>query len=164
MLEALFNVINDIFSVSNTKDVISLVGFLIIIFSGSYVIFIYYFNKYYTRKYKNDFLYLFWGYEDKENKISSDKYLSLFIYHFITAYDLNSYKFFHKKYKFFPEDIMDMDPNSFMPNATKGNLESFEKKHIKWLKFNVISQNIIVVLCFVFFVLVYMSYGSTQDF
>ena len=127
MLEALFNVISDIFSVSNTKDFISLTVFLIIIFSGPYVIFIYYFNKYYAKKYKNDFFYLFWGYEDTENKMSADNHLSLFIYQFIGAYKLNSYNYFNKRYKFFPEDIKDMDPTSFMPNATKANLNDFEK-------------------------------------
>lgn len=153
MLEALFKVINDIFSVSNTKDFISLTVFLIIIFSGPYVIFIYYFNKYYTKKYKNDFFYLFWGYEDTENKMSADNHLSLFIYHFIGAYKLNSYKYFNKRYKFFPEDIKDMDPTSFMPNATKANLNTFEKKHLKWIRFNVVSQNIIIFLAFVVVVL-----------
>ena len=116
---------------------------------AAYMIFIYYFNKYYTKKHKNDFFYLFWGYEDTENKMSADKYLSLFIYHFITAYKLNSYKFFNKRYKFFPENLKDMDPTSFMPNATKGNLENFEKKHMKWIKFNVISQHILLGLGFV---------------
>ena len=109
---------------------------------------IYYFNKYYTRKYKNDFLYLFWGYEDKENKISADKKLSLFIYYFIGAYSTNSYKWFNKRYKFFPENIKDIHPHSLMPNATKGNLENFEKKHIKWLRFNIISQNILYLFAF----------------
>ena len=157
MLEALFNVINDIFSVSNTKDVISLVGFLIIIFSGSYVIFIYYFNKYYTRKYKNDFFYLFLGCKDIENKISVDNNLSLLIYHFIGIYKINSYKYFNKRYKFFPEDIKDMDPTSFMPNATKANLNDFEKKHLKWIRFNIVSQNIIVVLFFTFLTIFFFS-------
>ena len=122
---------------------------LYIYLGAAYMIFIYYFNKYYTKKHKNDFFYLFWGYEDTENKMSADKYLSLFIYHFITAYKLNSYKFFNKRYKFFPENLKDMDPTSFMPNATKGNLENFEKKHMKWIKFNVISQHILLGLGFV---------------
>lgn len=39
-----------------------------------------------------------------------------------------------------------MDPTSFMPNATKGNLENFEKKHMKWIKFNVLSQHILLGL------------------
>ncbi|QSG85114.1 hypothetical protein [Acinetobacter indicus] len=134
-----------------------LIGFLIAIPSVVYIIFLYYYNKYYTRKYKNDFFYLFWGYEDTENKMSADKHLSLFIYHFITAYELNSYNFFHKRYKFFPENIKDMDPTSFMPNATKGNLENFEKKHMKWIRFNIISQHIIVCLALIVVVLFFWA-------
>jgi hypothetical protein len=118
---------------------------------------LYFYNKYYTYKYKDDFLYLFWGYKDTENKISADNYLSLIIYHFISAYIMNSYKFFNKRYKFFPENIKDMDPTSYMPNATKNNLENFEKKHIKWIKFNVISQYIIVFSVGIIFFLFYIS-------
>lgn len=148
MLDAFFNVMNEIFSVSDIKDVFALIVFLTALVGGGYVIFVYYFNKYYTNKYKNDFFYLFWGYDDKENKISADKHLSLFIYHFISFYILSSYKWVDKRYKIFPEDIKDMDPNSFMPNATKRNLENFEKKHMKWLKFNVYSQRIFIFFGF----------------
>ena len=151
------NVMNEIFSVSDLKDVFALIVFLTALIGGGYVIFVYYFNKYYTKKYKDDFFYLFWGYEDKEDKVSADKHLSLFIYHFINAYMMNSYSYFNKRYKFFPENIQDMDPTSFMPNATKGNLENFEKKHIKWIKFNVISQYIIIFSGVMFFFLFYIS-------
>ena len=140
---------NDFIVIDSTKKILYLIIVLYIYLGAAYVIFIYYFNKYYTKKHKNDFFYLFWGDEDTENKMSEDKYLSLFIYHFITAYKLNSYKFFNKRYKFFPENLKDMDPTSFMPNATKGNLENFEKKHMKWIKFNVISQHILLGLGFV---------------
>ena len=135
---------------------------LYIYLGAAYMIFIYYFNKYYTKKHKNDFFYLFWGYEDTENKMSADKYLSLFIYHFITAYKLNSYKFFNKRYKFFPENLKDMDPTSFMPNATKGNLENFEKKHMKWIKFNVISQHILLGLGFVVVAIYFWALYTTK--
>lgn len=140
---------NDFIVIDSTKKFLYLIIVLYIYLGAAYVIFIYYFNKYYTKKHKNDFFYLFWGDEDTENKMSEDKYLSLFIYHFITAYKLNSYKFFNKRYKFFPENLKDMDPTSFMPNATKGNLENFEKKHIKWIKFNVLSQHILLGLSLV---------------
>ncbi|MFV5515342.1 hypothetical protein [Acinetobacter gerneri] len=140
---------NDFIVIDSTKNFLYLIIVLYIYLGAAYMIFIYYFNKHYTKKHKNDFFYLFWGYEDTENKMSADKYLSLFIYHFITAYKLNSYKFFNKRYKFFPENLKDMDPTSFMPNATKGNLENFEKKHMKWIKFNVISQHILLGLGFV---------------
>lgn len=140
---------NDFIVIDSTKKILYLIIVLYGYLGAAYVIFIYYFNKYYTKKHKNDFFYLFWGYEDTENKMSADKYLSLFIYHFITAYKLNSYKFFNKRYKFFPENLKDMDPTSFMLNATKRNLENFEKKHMKWIKFNVISQNILLGLGFV---------------
>ena len=139
---------SEIFSVSDAKGIIALVAISIMFFSLICIIFIYYFNKYYTNKYKNDFFYLFWGYEEKENKISADKHLSLFIYHFISFYILSSYKWVDKRYKIFPEDIKDMDPNSVMPNATKENLENFEKKHMKWLKFNVYSQRIFIFFGF----------------
>ena len=79
------------------------------------------------------------------------------VYHFIGVYKINSYKYFNKRYKFFPEDIKDMDPTSFMPNATKANLNDFEKKHLKWIRFNVISQNIIVVLFFTFLTIFFLS-------
>lgn len=149
MLDAFFNVMNEIFNVSDLNDILVLIVFLIIILIFPYIIFVYYFNKYYTKKYKDDFFYLFWGYEDKENKLSADKHLSLFIYHFISAYMMNSYSYFNKRYKFFPEDIKDIAPGSLIPNATKGNLDNFEKKHMKWLRFNVISQNILYVLMLV---------------
>lgn len=139
----------DFIVIDSTQKFLYLIIVLYIYLGAAYMIFIYYFNKYYTKKHKNDFFYLFWGYEDTENKMSADKYLSLFIYHFITAYKLNSYKFFNKRYKFFPENLKDMDPTSFMPNATKGNLENFEKKHMKWIKFNVISQHILLGLSLV---------------
>lgn len=139
---------SDFIVIDSTEKVLSLIVVLIAVIGGGYVIFLYYFNKYYTNKYKNDFFYLFWGYEDKEDKISANKHLSLFIYHFISFYMLSSYKWVDKRYKIFPEDIKDMDPNSFMPNATKGNLENFEKKHMKWLKFNIISQRVFIFLGF----------------
>lgn len=140
---------NEFIVIDSTKKLLSLIIVLIAFLIFGSVIFIYYFNKYYTKKHKNDFLYLFWGYEDTENKISADEKLSLFIYYFIGAYSTNSYKWFNKRYKFFPEDVRDIAPHSLMPNATKGNLESFEKKHMKWLRFNVISQNILYALALI---------------
>lgn len=148
---------NEFIVIDSTEKLLILIGFIISILCLLYVIFIYYFNKYYTKKHKNDFFNLFWGYEDKENKISADEKLSLFIYHFLNAYNLNSYKYFNKRYKFFPENIKDMDPASYMPNATKGNLESFEKRHSKWIKFNIISLHIIVFLFLSIFFLFYIS-------
>ena len=148
---------NEFIVIDSTEKTFLLIGFLIAIPDMIYILFIYFYNKYYTKKYKDDLLYLFWGYKDSENKISADKHLSLFIYHFITAYKLNSYKYFNKRYKFFPENIKDMDPTSFMPNATKKNLEDFEKKHFKWIKFNIISQYIIVFSVVIVFLLFYIS-------
>lgn len=157
MLDAFLNFINEIFSVSDTKGIIALIAISLMFFSLICIIFIYYFNKYYTSKHKKDFLYLFWGYEDNENKISADEKLSLFIYYFIGAYSTNSYKWFNKRYKFFPEDIKDIPQHSLMPNATKGNLEKFENKHMKWLRFNVITQNILYVFAIVIICLFFWS-------
>lgn len=70
---------NDFIVIDSTKKILYLIIVLYIYLGAAYMIFIYYFNKYYTKKHKNDFFYLFWGYEDTENKISADKYLSLFI-------------------------------------------------------------------------------------
>lgn len=135
--------------IDSTKKLLSLSILLIIFLILACVIFIYYFNKYYTRKYKNDFFYLFWGYIDTDNKISSNDKLSLFIYYFIGIYEINSYNFFSRRCQFFPENIKDISEHSLMPNATKGNLNNFEKKHIKWLKFNVIFQKILYILAFI---------------
>ena len=148
---------SDFIVIDSTEKVFLLAGFLIAIPEIIHILILYFYNKYYINKYKDDFLYLFWGYRDEENKISADKYLSLIIYHFINSYIINSYSFFNKRYKFFPENIKDMDPTSFMPNATKGNLENFEKKHMKWIKFNVVSQYAIVILVVIIFLLFYIS-------
>lgn len=156
-MEVIFNVIAEIFDIKDISHLLSLIMVLTLFVVAPYIVFIYYFNKYYTKKYKNDFFYLFWGYEDTENKMSADKYLSLFIYHFISFYMLDSYKYFNKRYKIFPEDIKDMDPTSFMPNATKGNLENFEKKHMKWLRFNIISQYILFFIAFIVLILFFLS-------
>lgn len=148
---------SDFIVIDSIKKLLSLIILLLLFFILVCVVFTYYFNKYYTKKYKNDFFYLFWGYEDTENKMSADKYLSLFIYHFISFYMLDSYKYFNKRYKIFPEDIKDMDPTSFMPNATKGNLENFEKKHMKWLRFNIISQYVLFFIAFIVLILFFLS-------
>lgn len=156
--------INQMINIGNIIIVDSIQGFLyfiaifIIMFPClAYMVFVYYFNKYYTRKYKNDFFYLFWGYIDDEDKLSSDKYLSLFIYYFIGAYNVNSYKFFNKRYRYFPENIKDIPPRSLMPNATKGNLENFEKKHIRWIRFNIVSKNILYTMMIIVIVLFFLA-------
>lgn len=148
---------SDFIVIDSTEKVFLLAGFLIAIPEIIHILILYFYNKYYINKHKDDFLYLFWGYRDAENKISADKYLSLIIYHFISFYILSSYKWVDKRYKIFPEDIKEMDPNSFMPNATKDNLDAFEKKHLKWIKSNVISQYTIVILVGIIFLLFYMS-------
>ena len=148
---------NEFIVIDSTEKILILIGFLIIIPEIIHIIFLYFYNKYYVNKHKGDFLYLFWGYIDKEDKISAEDYLSLIIYHFISAYIMNSYDFFHKRYKMFPEDIKDMDPTSYLPNATKGNLENFEKKHLKWIRFNVISQYTVIVSLGIAFFLFYIS-------
>ena len=119
------------------------------------VIFIYYFNKFYIYKFKQDFFYLFWGVCDQENKFSANNYLSLYIYKFLIFYLIEKISFNKKRYSLFPfKDSAEL-PSYSMPNAYAENLKIFEIKHFKWILFNLIICSLIL-FCAAWF----MIYGA----
>lgn len=142
-------------SLINNGKIFSLIAAIMMFLGFILIFFIYYFNKFYTSKFKNDFFYLFWGMSDYENKLSANDYLSLFIYKFLIFYLIEKFSFKNGKYSFFPMKESNLSPPQSMPNAYGENLKLFENKHLKWIIFNIL----ICVLIF-FSAAWFMIYGA----